>query len=276
MKSKLEFMVIATHALLILTCVVVVFPILWMLSSAFKVPTELFTEDLRLLPQAPTLQNFAIAWRDYGVARWFLNSVVTTVGITAGQILTSILAAYAFGVFTFRWRDPLFMVFLGSMIVPFQVTMIPNFIFIANLNLLNTWWAVILPNLATAFGVFLLRQYFLAFPRDFFEAAKLEGATSWQILWRIAVPLGKAPIFALIVLFALDAWNMYFWPLLVLTDQTARTIPIGLQQFLDHEMGHRWGPFMATATLASLPALLIYIVAQKQIMSTFITTGSKG
>ena len=162
------------------------------------------------------------------------------------------------------------------MIVPFQVTMIPNYIFIAKLNLLNTWWAVILPNLATAFGVFLLRQYFLAFPRDFFDAAKLDGANSWQILWRIAVPLGKAPIFALIVLFALDAWNMYFWPLLVLTEQTARTIPIGLQQFLDHEMGHRWGPFMATATLASLPALLAYLVAQRQIMSTFITTGSKG
>jgi sn-glycerol 3-phosphate transport system permease protein len=267
---------LGSHLLLLIACVVVAFPIVWMISSAFKVPTELFTEDIRILPQHPTLQNFIIAWRDYGVPRWFLNSLVTAAGITIGQILTSILAAYGFGVFRFRGRETLFTIFLGSMIVPFQVTMIPNYIFIAKLNLLNTWWAVILPNLATAFGVFLLRQYFLAFPRDFFDAAKLDGANSWQILWRIAVPLGKAPIFALIVLFALDAWNMYFWPLLVLTEQTARTIPIGLQQFLDHEMGHRWGPFMATATLASLPALLAYLVAQRQIMSTFITTGSKG
>ena len=143
-------------------------------------------------------------------------------------------------------------------------------------RILKTGSAVKVKHLPNAFGVFLLRQYFLSFPRELLDAAKLDGATSWQVLWRILAPLSKAPIFALSVLFFLDAWNQYFWPLLVLTEPEARTIPIGLQQFLDIESGHRWGPFMASATIACLPTLLAYLVAQKQIIGAAITSGFKG
>jgi sn-glycerol 3-phosphate transport system permease protein len=264
------------NLLLILISLVVVFPIIWMLSSAFKLPQELFTQEIRIIPLQPTFENFVIAWRDYGVPRWLWNSTVTSILITLGQVVTSLLAAYAFGVFTFRGRNTLFAFFLGSMIVPFQVTMIPNYILVSRLDLLNTWWAVVLPNLPNAFGVFLLRQYFLSFPRELFDAARLDGANSWQVLWTVLAPLSKAPIFALSVLFFLDAWNQYFWPLLVLSEPLARTIPIGLQQFLDIEAGHRWGPFMAAATIASIPTLGAYLAAQKQIISAFDTSGFKG
>jgi len=276
MKRRHAISALPSHLFLGVVSFLVIFPIVWMVSSAFKVPQELFSEEIRILPQTPTLENFVVAWQKYGVPRWLLNSFVTSTGITIGQIVTSLLAAYAFGVFIFRGREALFGIFLGTLIVPFQVTMIPNYILIAKMDLLNTWWAVILPNLPNAFGVFLLRQYFLSFPRELLDAAKLDGATSWQVLWRILAPLSKAPIFALSVLFFLDAWNQYFWPLLVLTEPEARTIPIGLQQFLDIESGHRWGPFMASATIACLPTLLAYLVAQKQIIGAAITSGFKG
>jgi sn-glycerol 3-phosphate transport system permease protein len=265
-----------SHLFLIGVSLLVVFPIVWMISSAFKLPQELFSEEIHILPQNPTLENFVTAWQNYGVPRWMFNSFVTSTGITVGQIATSLLAAYAFGTFVFRGRETLFAIFLGTLIVPFQVTMIPNYILITKMDLLNTWWAVILPNLPNAFGVFLLRQYFLSFPRELLDAARLDGATSWQVLWRILAPLSKAPIFALSVLFFLDAWNQYFWPLLVLTEPAARTIPIGLQQFLDSETGHRWGPFMASATIACLPTLFVYLVAQKRIIGAAITSGFKG
>ncbi len=276
MKRKSALGQLPSNLLLAILCFVVIFPIIWMVSSAFKAPDELFTQDIRIIPHAPILSNFLVAWRDYGVPRWLWNSTVTSVLITLGQVLTSLLAAYAFGVYTFRGRNLLFAVFLGSMIVPFQVTMIPNYILVSRTGLLNTWWAVILPNMANAFGVFLLRQYFLSFPRELFDAARLDGANSWRVLWVLLAPLSKAPIFALSVLFFLDAWNQYFWPLLVLTEPLARTIPIGLQQFLDTESGNRWGPFMAAATIASIPTLAAYVAAQKQIISAFVTSGFKG
>lgn len=276
MKPKQALFSAFSHVLLVLLCLVIVFPIVWMISSAFKEPRELFTQGIRIIPHDPTFENFTVAWRDYGVDRWLLNSFATSLGITIGQLLTSLLAAYAFAVFVFRGRDQLFYVFLASMIVPFQVTMIPNYILISRMDLLNTWWGVILPNLASAYGVFLLRQYFRSFPQELYDAARLDGASWWRILWQILVPLSKAPIFALGVLFFLDAWNQYFWPLLVLTEPAARTIPIGLHQFLDIEAGHRWGPFMAVATIASVPTLVAYIVAQRQIIGAFITSGLKG
>ncbi len=261
---------------LALVCGVVVFPVIWMVSSALKTPQELFSEAIIIVPRQPTLQNFVQAWRSYGIAHWFINSTGTSLGIMVGQVLTSLLAAYAFAAFEFRGRNVLFMLFLGSMVVPFQVTMVPNYILVSRMKLLDSWWGVILPNLPNAFGVFLLRQHFLTFPRDLFDAAKLDGASSWSVLWRIVLPLGKASVAAITILFLLDAWNMYFWPLLVLREPLARTIPIGLQQFIDYEMGHRWGPFMATATMASLPVLVAYALAQRQIVNAYITTGLKG
>jgi len=262
--------------ILALVCGAIVFPVVWMVSSALKTPQELFSDTIVIIPRQPTLQNFVQAWRSYGIAHWFVNSAATSLGIMVGQVLTSLLAAYAFAAFEFRGRNALFMLFLGSMVVPFQVTMVPNYILVSRMKLLDTWWAVILPNLPNAFGVFLLRQHFLTFPRDLFDAAKLDGASSWTVLWRIVLPLAKASVAAITILFLLDAWNMYFWPLLVLKEPTARTIPIGLQQFIDYEMGHRWGPFMATATMASLPVLVAYALAQRQIVNAYITSGLKG
>lgn len=264
------------HGVIVLLILVLLFPVVWMVSTSFKSPTDLFTSGLGLFPTRPVLSNYVTAWSKYPLPQWFANSLVTALGITAGQLITSALAAYGFTRFAFPGRHVCFLLVLGAMIVPFQVTMIPNYILVANLGVLNTWWAVILPNLQSAFGIFLLRQYFLGLPQELFDAASLDGAGVWQTFLRVVVPLSRAPMGALAVYLFLNAWNAYFWPLLVLSEPTAQTLPIGLRSFLDAELGIEWGQLMAAATLASIPALAAFFTAQKQIISSFVMTGMKG
>lgn len=264
------------HGCIVLIILALLLPVLWMISTSFKRPTDLFAPGLGLLPPRPVLTNYVLAWSSYLLPTWFLNSLVTALCITAGQLVTSALAAYGFARFPFPGRRFCFLAVLGAMIVPFQVTMIPNYILIANLGLLNTWGAVILPNLPSAFGIFLLRQFFLTLPQELFDAASLDGAGIWQTFWRVVLPLSRAPLGALAIYLFLGAWNAYFWPLLVLSQPESHTLPIGLRSFLDDELGIQWGQLMAAATLASLPALVAYVAAQRQIISSFVMTGIKG
>jgi sn-glycerol 3-phosphate transport system permease protein len=264
------------HVALILISLIVVFPILIMISNSLKLPDDIFVKRINLIPHNPTFSNYVEAWTDYDVPIWFWNSIGTSLGITTLQLAICILASFAIVFFKFRGRSLIFTFFVASMLVPFQVTMIPNYILISKMGILNTWIAVILPNLANAFGVFLLRQHFRSFPYSLYEAAVLEGSNSLQILWTIVIPVCKAFIFALLILFFIDAWNLYFWPLLVMHTPESKTLSIGLQQFIDYELGHRWGQFMATSTLACLPTMIIYIAMQKQIIATYARSGLKG
>lgn len=253
-----------------------IFPIFWMISSALKVPTELFTSKLQLFPRHPTLENFRIALFDYNFLTWFMNSVVTTLGISVGQMLVAILAAFAVVYFKTKYNEFVFYFLIATMVIPFQVTMIPNYILISKMGLLNTAAAVIIPNLAGASTFFFIRQHFKSVSPVFYEAAIVEGANSFWVLRHVVVPLCKSSISAMFILCVIDGWNMYFWPLLVLSTPKTRTLTIGLQQFLDHEMGNRWGPFMATATLASLPVIILFFFIQKRIIEAFVGSGIKG
>lgn len=253
-----------------------IFPVFWMISSALKVPTELFTSKLRLFPRHPTLENFRIALFDYNFLTWFMNSVITTLGISVGQMLVAILAAFAVVYFKTKYNEFVFYFLIATMVIPFQVTMIPNYILISKMGLLNTAAAVIIPNLAGASTFFFIRQHFKGVSPVFYEAAIVEGANSFWVLRHVVVPLCKSSISAMFILCVIDGWNMYFWPLLVLSTPKTRTLTIGLQQFLDHEMGNRWGPFMATATLASLPVIILFFFIQKRIIEAFVGSGIKG
>ena len=276
MRSKSRIPTLLCVVALLVVSAAVLFPVLVMLSNSFKYSDDLFVKGLNLIPRRATLDNFRVAWQDYEVPRWFLNSVGTTLGITILQMCIYVLGAYGLVFFDFKGKDFWFAFFVASMIVPFQATMIPNYIIISKAGLLNTWAAVILPSVASAFGIFLLRQSFMTFPHALYEAALLEGCNSWQILWKIVVPVTKASISALAIVSFIDAWNLYFWPLLVMNTPQSQTLSTGLQQFIDYEMGSRWGPFMATATLACLPTLVIYLVMQRQIISTYANSGLKG
>ncbi len=266
------------HLLVIALCALTIFPLLWMVSTAFKDAREVFAPGLRLIPSAPTLANFPDAFRVFPIGWWFFNSATIAVATTLGKLAISLPAAYAFTRLDFPGRRLCFSLVVGTMIVPFVVTIIPSYIMVAKLDWLNTRQGVIVPSVAhTAFYVFLLRQYILTLPPEIFDAARIDGAGPWSILWRIVVPNIRPAIAVVTILAFLGAWNQYIWPLLVLNDLDAKTLAVGMQFFArNSDSGQLWGPMMATATLATIPPLALYALAQRQIISTFVTSGVKG
>ena len=266
------------HLLVILLCAITLFPMLWMLSTSFKIPTEVFTRDIQILPRTPTLSNFPDAFQYFPVANWFWNSLLIAVVTTAGKLAISIPAAFAFACLRFRGSNVCFAAVLGTMIVPAVVTYVPNYVLVSRVDWINTSWGVIVPSLAScAFYIFLIRQYVRTLPREILDAAKIDGASTWKTLWHIVLPNIRPAIAVVTILSFLHSWNQYTWPLLVLDDMKSKTLAVGMQVFASNsESAQLWGPMMATAVLATVPPLLIYIFAQKQIISTFVTSGMKG
>jgi ABC-type glycerol-3-phosphate transport system permease component len=268
----------ALHLLVVALCLVTIFPLLWMLSTAFKEGREVFTPGIRLIPTSPTLSNFPEAFRVFPIGWWFYNSALIAIATTLGKLAVSLPAAYAFTRLEFPGRRLCFSMVLGTMIVPFVVTVIPSYVVVAKLDWLNTPQGVIVPSIAhTAFYVFLLRQYILSLPPEIFDAARIDGAGPWSLLWRIVVPNIRPAIAVVTTLAFLSAWNQYIWPLLILNDLDRKTLAVGMQFFArNSDSSQLWGAMMATATLATIPPLALYAVAQKRIISTFVTSGIKG
>lgn len=266
------------HVVIAVICAFTIFPFLWMFSTAFKPADEVFTRDLRLIANNPTWRNFPDAFDYFPVARWFWNSFGIATITTVGKLAISVPAAFAFSRIKFRGDKLLFSMVLATMIVPGIVTVVPNYILISDLGWMNTWVAVIVPSLpGTAFFVFLLRQNILQLPQDLLDAARIDGATTFKLLLQIVMPNIKPAIAVVTILAFLGMWNQYLWPLLVLNDFESKTLATGMQFFTNNaESAQMWGPMMATATIATLPPLLLYIVAQRQIIDTFVTSGLKG
>ena len=276
MTSKFSVKQLILYLVLALLLIVNIFPILWMLSSSIKSSEELFSTRIYLIPHQATLEHYKTVFAEYGIANWFKNSVGTTAGISVLQILVSFLAAFGLGYYRTRANSAVFYFLLITMVVPFQVTMIPNYILASKMKLLNTWSSVILPNIANATTFFYLFQNVRGIPKSYYEVAQIEGAHSFWIMGKVAFGLCKGAVAAIAILTVIESWNLYFWPLLVLSKPESRTLTVGLKQFLDFEMGNRWGPFMATATLASLPMMGIYAFMQRYIINAFISSGIKG
>jgi ABC-type glycerol-3-phosphate transport system permease component len=249
-----------------------------MISTAFKVPGEVFTKDLHLIPTDPTWRNFPDAFDFFPVSHWFRNSFVIASLTTIGKLLVAVPAAFAFARLRFRGEKLLFGLVLGTMVVPFAVTVVPAYVLISDLHWVNTYQGVIVPSIAhCAFAVFLLRQYMQTLPQEILDAAKVDGATSWQMLGQIVLPNVRPAVAVVAILSFLGGWNQYLWPLLVLNDLESKTLAVGMQFFsANSDSSQLWGPMMATAALATLPPLVIYAIAQKHIISTFVTSGVKG
>jgi len=252
-------------------------PIFIAIFASFKLPTDIINYPPTLFPETWTFANYITAWTKTPFARFFLNSVIQTSIIVLCNVLFSILAAYAFSIMQFPGRNILFYVVVGSLMIPFQLTFIPNFILIANLGWVNSYQGLTAPFLASAFGVFMLRQFFLSVPKDLHDSARIDGASNWRYLWQILVPLSRGSISAFGIFAFLGAWSQYLWPLIITSDEEWRTIQIGLRFFLfDQERGADWGAIMAAAVIALIPTLLIFLVAQKQLVKGIAMTGLKG
>ena len=264
------------HLLLLGAVFLSLFPLVWMSGAALKTQSQIFTEFLNPVPKPFTLENLFYVWNRIPVLRYFMNSLLVAATVTAAQVSTSLVAAYGFTQFRFPGRDFLFYFALATILVPVQVTMLPNYLLVADLGWLNTYQGLIVPQLANAFGIFLLRQAFRSVPASLIEAARVDGAGHWGVLRRVLIPSTRPSIVALSILTFINVWNEYFWPLLVGNDSRMLTLPLALQTFSNLEGGTSWGPMMAAALLTALPPLTAYLLAQRHVVESFLSTGLKG
>ncbi len=264
------------HILLLLGSIFMLGPFLWMLSTSLKVPRDIFTYPPQLIPTEWAWSNYRDAFTVLPFGRFYFNSTLVSVSSTLIQIGASALAAFAFARLRFRGRDPLFLLYLATLMIPFQVTMIPNFIIISRvLNWYDTFNALILPTSFSAFSVFLLRQFFRGLPMEMDEAARMDGATSFRIWWQIILPLSGPALAALAIFVFLGSWNSFLWPLVVTTSMHMRTIPVGLSAF-QGQYNTQWNLLMAGSVIALLPVLVVYMVGQNWFQRGITLSGMGG
>lgn len=262
-----------THVLLSAGAFISAMPFLWMVTTSLK-PIGALYEPPLLIPTHFEWSNYAQAWQAAPFLRFFINSAVMTVGIVLLQTLLSAMAGYAFARLRFPGRDVLFFLVLGTMMIPFPVTLIPNFLTVAQLGWLDSYQALIIPRAVSAFAIFLFRQFFLGIPRELEEAALLDGANRFVTFWRIVLPL-STPVMAASAIFSfLFAWNDFLWPLIVTNSTDLRPIQLGLATF-QGQYGTFWTLLMAATVLATIPAIGAFLAAQSRFIEGITGTGLK-
>ena len=245
-----------------------------MITTSLKPDGALFEPPL-IVPVHFEWENYVKAWNAAPFPRFFLNSAIMAVGITLTQTIFSAMAGYAFARLQFPGRNVLFFLILGTMMIPLPVTLIPSFLIVAELGWLNTYQALIVPRAVSAFAIFLFRQFFLSIPRELEEAAFLDGAGRFTIFWRIVLPLSTPVIAASAIFSFLFAWNDFLWPLIVTTSPSMQPIQVGLAMF-QGQYGIFWTLLMAATVLATLPAILAFLVAQRRFIEGITSSGLKG
>lgn len=280
----MELRTLAKHFGLIFIAMVMTVPFLWMLGTSIKPHHEV--EELSLVPRHPQPENYAIVLRqkpdpytgkflDLDFPKWYFNSIFIASWVTTLQVLTSSLAAYAFARLQWPGRDKVFLLYLSTMMIPGVVTMLPNYQIMVGLNLVNTYQGLIIPAAFSAFGTFLLRQFMLAIPRSYDEAAEIDGATHLQIFLDIVLPMARPGLIALAIFTFLGNFQSFFWPLVMVKDDSMRTIPVGLLSF-QGQYGQQTELIMAATVMNVVPLIILFVVMQKQLISGIQLGGVKG
>lgn len=267
------------YLFLSLGALAMVAPFFWMLTTSLKPPGSLFSYD-RIwwqdwIPSRFVWKNYVQAWNAVPFARFYLNSLWVSVCVTAGQVITSAMAAYAFARLQFPGRDKIFFAYLATMMVPGAVTMIPVFILLRSLGWIDTYKAVILPGIFTAYGTFLLRQFFLTLPKDLEDAAKMDGCSYFRIFWSIILPLSRPALATLTTFTFMGSWLNFMWPLIVLNTHNKFTLPVGLSYF--QSLYHTdWTLLMAGSLMMIFPILVVFFFTQRYFVEGIKLTGIKG
>ncbi len=261
------------YLILIVGALLSLFPFVWMLLTSFKSYGEVATGTF--LPSRLRWENYVIAWNSQPFGRYFLNTIFVATTTTSLLVVVSSLAAYAFARMEFVGRDTVFLLFLATMMIPGEVTMIPNFLIIRRLGWYNTYTAQIVPFIASPFYIFLLRQFFRSIPRELQDAAILDGCSHFCFLSRIVAPLSKAAILTVAMLGFIGSWDAFLWPLIVTSKPEVRPIQVGLRSFVV-ESGTQTQQLMAAATFTIAPIIVLYFLVQKQFTEGIMTSGLKG
>lgn len=263
------------YLLMLLISLTMIFPFLWMLSTSFKYDTQVFTTPIEWIPDPINLSNYWKVWTEEPFLQYYGNTIKVAVSATAGQVIISAMAAYAFAAIPFAGRNFLFGLYLATMMVPWHTIMIPQYQIISAMGLTDTHLALIFGQLASAFGIFLLRQFFLTIPRELIEAARIDGSGEFRIFWSIVLPQAKPALSTLIIFTFVQVWNDYTAPLIYLNSKEKYTIQLGLS-FFQSEHTMQYTIIMAGTVCALIPILIIYLLFEKQITNGMVHSGLKG
>ena len=261
---------VLSHLVMILLGLFALVPVFWMLFGSLRSPSDIFAGTP---PVHPDLANYHDALSSLPWNQLLFNTVAMALGVSVGQLLTGLLAAYAFSCWKFRGERALFLLIVATWLVPLQVTILPNYVLLARLGLLNSVAGVILPQISSAFAVLLLRQHIKGFPAELLEAARLDGRSSWSILWRVIVPSLGPALAALEILLFVSAWNEYFWPLIVF-NEPGSVLQIGIANLLNADAAD-YGGLMAASSLATLPILVLYLLLRRRVVNAFARSGMR-
>jgi multiple sugar transport system permease protein len=263
-----------TYALLVVTAFIGLLPYYWMVSCAFKTNEQMFAVPPQWIPDPVNWSAFGEAWRAQDFTRYFINSALVALAITAGNLLLASLAGYSLSKFRYFGRGALFVLILSTMMLPLEVTMVPLFLIVKTLQWPNTYQGLIVPFLVDGFGVFLMRQYLQNIPNELIETARIDGASELRIYAQIVMPLCKPALVALAVFTFREAWDMYIWPLIIVTKDSLRTLPLGISLFMS-SFGTAWDQLMAVAAIGTLPMVVLFFVLQRSFIQGIAVTGLK-
>ena len=262
------------YGVLVLAGATMIVPFLWMVATSLKPPGAVLTVPPQIIPREPTLESYRGVIDAVPLLRMFGNSLLVTLLSVAGQVATSALAAYAFARMRWPGRDALFLLYLATLMVPSQVTITPLFILMERLGWVDTYQGLILPGVASAFGTFLLRQAMLGVPREYEEAAFLDGGNHWTVFRHVVLPMVRPALATLAVFATMASWNSFLWPLLVTSDEHLMTLPVGLS-LLQGRYTSDWNLIMAGAVISVLPIILVYLAAQRAFVNGVLLSGLK-
>jgi multiple sugar transport system permease protein len=273
-RKRLHWGYILNYLLLIAGACLMIIPFIWMVSTSFKPQAETISFPPRLLPENPTLDNYIETFQRLNMGRLFLNTAFVAITKTIINVYTSSLIGYIFGKFVFRGRDLLFYAILATWIIPFEVYMIPLYVMMVNFGLGDSYWALILPEISSAYAIFLFRQFMFTIPNDLIDAGRIDGAGEWYIFHRLILPLSRPIVATLVAFYFMWNWNDFLWPLIVITSSEKYVLPVGLAGFVS-EHGTQYGLTMAGAALAIVPVLVIFLLMQRHIIEGITLTGLK-
>ena len=265
---------VLAYALVTVAVAIALVPYFWMVSSSLKTMTNMFSVPVQWIPDPVNWRSYVVAWHAQDFPRYFLNSGFVAAAITLGNLLLASLAGYSLAKFRYFGRGLLFMLILSTMMLPLEVTMVPLFLIIKRLDWVNSYQGLIVPFLVDGFGVFLMRQYMLGIPKDLIDSARIDGASELRIFWQIVLPLCKPALVALGVFTFREAWDMYIWPLIIVSKDSLRTLPLAISLFMS-SYGTAWDQLMAIAVLGTLPMIVLFFVLQRAFIQGIAITGLK-
>jgi len=262
------------HLLLFAGLAITLAPFIWMISTSFKSSESVFAFPPQWIPKHPTIEQYQALFREVNFLQFFKNSVIVAIGITLFSLFLNSLGGYAFAKYRFPGKEKIFALLLATLMVPGQITMIPVFLMLKSVGLINSYWGLIIPAGASAFGIFLMRQFITTIPSDLIESARIDGCSEFRIFWSIILPLCKPVLAALGIFTFMGSWNAFLWPLIVMIKENMYTLPVALAN-LSGQYATKFGLLMAGAVVVVAPVLIVFILAQRYVIRGVAVTGLK-